>query len=134
MSRDELDTSGASTGLLLHSRPASPSRDERRGPIPGGPHIRPTAGNIATDDEDNLCTTCAYGDECMYRGTAKTECESFDVDVTALSTLVNDRSEPEPHNEEPLDPRGGLCCNCMLRERCTICRSGGAVWHCEEYC
>lgn len=36
-----------------------------------------------------------------------------------------------PVSAEPLSP--GLCANCEHRAGCTLPKSAGGVWHCEEY-
>ena len=88
------------------------------------------------DGHHDLCSICMYADECMHRGSVthpKVYCELFDVDVQAFPPHEAENSLFAPSPEVPVDLAGGLCCNCENRHGCTIRRSSGNVWHCEEY-
>lgn len=94
--------------------------------------------DVKTPDENHhdLCNICVYAPECMHRGTAvhpKVYCELFDVDVKAFEPREADDLSIASDGKEPLDLRGGLCCNCENRKGCSIRCSNGNVWHCEEY-
>ncbi|MEN6450693.1 MAG: hypothetical protein ABFC96_09395 [Thermoguttaceae bacterium] len=87
----------------------------------------------AARDHRDLCSICMYAAECIHPGTIdrpKVYCELFDVDV---ETLVAEQKVAKA-DVEARDLAGGLCCNCENRERCTIHKPEGTVWHCEEYC
>ncbi|MBN2020658.1 MAG: hypothetical protein JW749_10595 [Sedimentisphaerales bacterium] len=82
-----------------------------------------------------LCSTCNSKDVCLQRKNIKFPvlyCEEFD-DSTALSAKVP-KASGLPEKKPDLDTSMGLCCNCGNRDTCTLRRTPGGIWHCEEYC
>lgn len=81
-----------------------------------------------------LCSTCNSSSVCTRRKDIKLPvlfCEEFD-DLTSLEV----ERQPVPVIEDEgtaLDMAMGLCCNCGIRDSCTLQDSPGGVWHCEEY-
>jgi hypothetical protein len=104
---------------------------------------RTVAGQETDDMKDiaeynDLCMTCNYAATCVRRKHHNGPvwfCEEFDdyqpppkesARVSAAADLA-EKEEISPHLK-------GLCCNCGNREICTIPKSEGGIWHCEEYC
>jgi len=82
-----------------------------------------------------LCSTCNNIATCSRRKSLKGPvlfCEEFDDSTPPPAN----RAKVSPLSEEQaaINPAMGLCCNCANRDTCTLCRSPGGVWHCEQYC
>ena len=87
----------------------------------------------------DLCCTCNCAATCINRGTPerpKFYCEQFDsyIPRSLVSKKVASRAASGDKNGSDESKYKGLCLNCENRETCTLSRSHGGVWHCEEYC
>jgi hypothetical protein len=92
------------------------------------------AAMVVVERTLGLCSTCVSNSVCSRRkgaGSSVLFCEEFDDSVA-----LKPGNKPIPVRLEqkiPLDTRMGLCCNCGNHDSCTLQRSPGGVWHCEQY-
>ncbi|MFH2005577.1 MAG: hypothetical protein ABI333_03210 [bacterium] len=91
----------------------------------------------------DLCDACAHGPTCrlsaapMHPVHECNEYDEYDEGATAAAqgagrlVAIPELRERGAAGAAALAP--GLCGNCDHRETCTLPRSAGGVWHCEEY-
>lgn len=152
--RDDLPTPG---GLLAIALAATLARLNgflcvRRAPVTARPmHHRAPGARDAPEPEDvmldvmfptrasgdrtamlprpGLCVTCQHGSHCALAAASRgpvLDCELFAIEA------VQAAPHPEVDVAAP-EPMRGLCTNCAEQRSCTLARSPGGVWHCEEY-
>ncbi|MBU1319329.1 MAG: hypothetical protein KKG33_00510 [candidate division Zixibacteria bacterium] len=96
--------------------------------------------NSVTRIESNgLCRTCNNESICVYRlkrGYDALYCDMFDDYVKPGSNGNGHHDSDAVVAAEPaqLSELKGLCANCDHKDRCTLPKPEGGVWHCEEYC
>ena len=85
-----------------------------------------------------LCSTCNNKETCIRRKNIKFPvlyCEEFDDFDYSISVRSKwSMASATLKEEDALDISMGLCCNCGNRDSCTLRRTPGGIWHCEEYC
>jgi hypothetical protein len=83
-----------------------------------------------------LCITCNNSPSCVYRearGKDALYCEMFDSGNGASSSVTITLTTVVKPDVQEKPSLKGLCVNCEHRDHCTLPRSEGGVWHCEEY-
>jgi len=88
------------------------------------PQLKPKAEHL------DLCSTCAEAPTCINRTAGKPVyyCDDYQNHPSVeapVPTTVSDKAEPVTLQ--------GLCVNCIHRDGCTLAKTQGGVWHCEEY-
>lgn len=84
---------------------------------------------------DDLCSTCNHSDICVRLKTLIRPiwfCEEFDDYIPPLKKISS--QDTLKTEDTGCDKLLGLCCNCSNKNRCTLNKPSGGVWHCEEYC
>ena len=87
-----------------------------------------------------LCENCKSKGGCGYLHDANEPiqfCEEYETEETApkrkLSLVKNDEMKAQDNSDKAAQKFKGLCVNCEKRDSCTLPKSKGGVWHCEEY-
>jgi len=88
-----------------------------------------------------LCETCTYQDACGLRPDFDPPvvfCEEFCPDETGqrrklAAVRLQSVAAPDPDLELESVEMIGLCKSCANRNRCTLRKPAGGVWHCEEF-
>ena len=86
-----------------------------------------------------ICTTCNHAHSCTNATNEDRptwQCEEFDT-VTIVKSLNKiediDGKKAYRHISAKRNEYLGLCNNCEHQSYCTLAKSEGGIWHCEEY-
>ena len=94
----------------------------------------PKIGSAARKREHaGLCLTCKHSTNCVYpksKSKPTMFCEEFDVEEGKTMSFIPPKKESAKVEECEFK---GLCKNCEHRKTCTLPKTEGGVWHCEEY-
>jgi hypothetical protein len=90
---------------------------------------------------NDLCSTCNYRSDCVRRkhhNQPVLYCEEFDDYQRSHRKPASGFGEYEPKEMTDLSTLSsartmGLCAFCESRETCTLPKTEGGIWHCEEY-
>lgn len=89
---------------------------------------------------NGLCSTCKHASTCTFPVNPRRPsffCEEFEIEmVTPAKMPIDDTSRLTDSyiaEVEGLSESIGLCGDCENNRTCTLQKSEGGVWHCEEY-
>lgn len=97
---------------------------------------------VAVQSTLGLCVNCDRLPTCGFARSNRSAvlyCEEFHVvgggAQAAMESVCPDGHECPPSAVERGNgsPRAGLCFDCLAAGSCSLSRSEGGIWHCEEY-
>lgn len=109
-------------------------------------HANTTKTALVEEEYNDICATCNHLKICVNQHKRIRPvwfCEEFDDYVPAEKIKVKipvQKSKPKDKYQISSDKKNtqsqtlkGLCVDCENRDNCSLKKTNGGVWHCEEY-